>query len=66
MNNRIRGKNLPAGYVRENFYLCYNGDDMVGVFNLKFELTESLLNFGGTSDMRSSRRAETRAAPRRC
>ena len=47
MNNRICGKNLPAGYVRENFYLCYDGDDMVGVFNLKFELTEFLLNFGG-------------------
>lgn len=47
MNNRISGKNLPAGYVRENFYLCYDGDDMVGVFNLKFELTEFLLNFGG-------------------
>lgn len=47
MNNRISGKNLPAGYVRENFYLCYDGDDMVGVFNLKFELTEFLQNFGG-------------------
>lgn len=47
MNNRISGKNLPAGYVRENSYLCYDGDDMVGVFNLKFELTEFLLNFGG-------------------
>ncbi|MEE1426841.1 MAG: hypothetical protein UF217_02240 [Acutalibacteraceae bacterium] len=47
MNNRISGKNLPAEYVRENFYLCYDGDDMIGVFNLKFELTEFLLNFGG-------------------
>lgn len=47
MNNRISGKNLPAGYVRKNFYLCYDGDDMIGVFNLKFELTEFLLNFGG-------------------
>lgn len=47
MNNRISGKNLPAGYVRENFYLCYDVDDMIGVFNLKFELTEFLLNFGG-------------------
>lgn len=47
MNNRISGKNLPAGYVRENFYLCYDGDDMIGVFNLKFALTEFLLNFGG-------------------
>ena len=47
MNNRISGKNLPAGYVRENFYLCYDGDDMIGVFNLKFELTKFLLNFGG-------------------
>lgn len=47
MNNRISGKNLPAGYVRENFYLCYDGDDMIGVFNLEFELTEFLLNFGG-------------------
>lgn len=62
MNNRISGKNLPAGYVRENFYLCYDGDDMVDVFNLKFELTTS----AGISDTRSSRRAETGAAPRRC
>ena len=25
----------------------FDGDDMIGVFNLKFELTEFLLNFGG-------------------
>ena len=47
MRNRKAGKNLPEGYVRENFYLCYEGDEMVGVFSLKFELTEFLLNFGG-------------------
>lgn len=47
MNNRHTGKNLPDGYVRENFYLCYSEDKLVGVFNLKFELTEFLLNFGG-------------------
>ena len=47
MNNRHTGKNLPEGYVRENFYLCYNGAERVGVFSLKFELTEFLLNYGG-------------------
>lgn len=47
MQNRHTGRNLPEGYVRENFYLCYNGEKLVGVFSLKFELTEFLLNFGG-------------------
>lgn len=47
MKNRHTGTNLPDGYVRENFYLCYDGDEMVGVFSLKFELTEFLLNYGG-------------------
>lgn len=47
MNNRHTGENLPEGYVRENFYLCYDGDEMVGVFSLKFELTEFLFNYGG-------------------
>ena len=47
MQNRHAGKNLPEGYVRENFYLCYEGDRLIGVFSLKFELTEYLLNYGG-------------------
>lgn len=47
MRNRHTGRNLPEGYVREDFYLCYDGDEMVGVFSLKFELTEFLLNYGG-------------------
>lgn len=47
MQNRYMGKNLPDGYVRENFYLCYEGNRLVGVFSLKFELTEFLLNYGG-------------------
>ena len=47
MQNRHTGKNLPEGYVRENFYLCYEGTRLVGVFSLKFELTEYLLNYGG-------------------
>ena len=47
MQSRHTGKNLPDGYVRENFYLCYKGDRLVGVFSLKFELTEFLLNYGG-------------------
>ena len=34
-------------YVRENFYLCYDGDEMVGVYSLKFELTPYLLHYGG-------------------
>lgn len=45
--SRKTGENLPEGYVRENFYLCYEGKKLVGVFSLKFELTEYLLNFGG-------------------
>ena len=47
MQNRHTGTGLPEGYVRENFYLCYEGDSLVGVFSLKFTLTEYLLNFGG-------------------
>lgn len=47
MYNRKAGTNLPDGHVRENFYLCYDINEMVGVFSLKFELTPFLLNFGG-------------------
>ena len=47
MQNRHTGKDLPEGYVRENFYLCYEGKRVVGVFSLKFELTEFLMNYGG-------------------
>lgn len=47
MKNRHIGKNLPEGYVRENFYLCYEGKNLIGVFSLKFELTEFLMNYGG-------------------
>lgn len=47
MKNRHTGENLPKGYVRENFYLCYEGKKLVGVFSLKFELTAFLLNYGG-------------------
>lgn len=47
MQNRHTGKNLPEGYVRENFYLCYEGECLVGVFSLKFTLTDFLLNYGG-------------------
>lgn len=47
MQNRHTGRNLPEGYVRENFYLCYDGAVLVGVFSLKFELTQYLLDFGG-------------------
>lgn len=47
MMNRHIGENLLDGYVRENFYLCYDGALLVGVFSLKFELTEFLLNYGG-------------------
>lgn len=47
MKNRYTGKNLPDGYVRENFYLCYEKNRLIGVFSLKFELTEFLLNYGG-------------------
>ncbi len=47
MKNRYLGTNLPKGYVRENFYLCYADNELIGVFSLKFELTEFLLNYGG-------------------
>ena len=47
MQNRHTGEHLPAGYVREDFYLCYENTELVGVFSLKFELTEYLLNYGG-------------------
>ena len=47
MQNRYAGRDLPEGFVRENFYLCYDGAEMVGVFSLKFELTDFLRNFGG-------------------
>lgn len=45
--NRSSGENLPEGCVRENLYLCYEGSRLVGVFSLKFELTDYLLNYGG-------------------
>ncbi len=47
MRNRRTGTNLPQGYVPENFYLCYADGVLVGVLNLKFTLTEYLLNYGG-------------------
>ncbi len=47
MQNRHSGENLPAGYVRENFWLCYEKNRLVGVFSLKFELTKPLLDYGG-------------------
>ena len=47
MQNRHTDRNLPNGYVKENFYLCYNDNLLIDVFSLKFELTEFLLNFGG-------------------
>ena len=33
--------------MREDFYLCYEDGKLVGVFSLKFELTEFLLKLGG-------------------
>lgn len=47
MHNRHTGQNLPEGFVREDFCLCYEGEKLIGVFSLKFELTEYLLNYGG-------------------
>lgn len=47
MQNRHLGRDLPKGYVRENFYLCYEDAALIGVFSLKFELTDFLLNYGG-------------------
>lgn len=47
MYNRHSGMNLPEGYVREDFYLCYEDAVLVGVFSLKFELTKFLFDFGG-------------------
>ena len=47
MQNCKTATDLPEGYVRENFYLCYEGSEMVGVYSLKFELTDHLFNYGG-------------------
>lgn len=47
MINRKEGKNLSEGYVRENFYLCYDNDTMIGVFSIKFSLTDYFLKHGG-------------------
>lgn len=47
MKNRISGTDLPDGWVRENFYLCYDAGELVGVFSLKMELTDFLMNYGG-------------------
>lgn len=47
MQNRHTGLDLPDGYVRENFYLCYKNNRLIGVFSLKFDLTDYLLNYGG-------------------
>ncbi len=47
MRNRHTGKNLPQGYVQEDFYLCYLAEELVGVFSLKMTLTDYLFNYGG-------------------
>lgn len=43
MRNRKENKDLPEGYVRENFYLCYDKKELVGVFSVKFALTNNFL-----------------------
>lgn len=47
MQDRLAGRTLPAGFVQESFYLCYEGDTLVGVLNFKYTLTDFLLNYGG-------------------
>ena len=47
MINRKEEKNLSEGYVRENFYLCYDNDTMIEVFSIKFSLTDYFLKHGG-------------------
>lgn len=47
MQNRHTGTDLPEGYVREDFLLCYDGTKLIGVFSLKYELTDYLLHYGG-------------------
>lgn len=47
MLDRHNGTNLPQGFVQEDFYLCYDGDVLVGVFSLKYTLTDYLLHYGG-------------------
>lgn len=47
IHNRITVTDLPEGFVQEAFYLCYDKDEMAGVLNLKFTLTDYLLNYGG-------------------
>ena len=43
MINRKNGTNLPSSYVKENFYLCYEKKQLVGVFSLRFSLTDAWL-----------------------
>lgn len=47
MRNRRDGRDLPVGWVQEDFYLCYAGQTLAGVFSLKRELTDFLLHYGG-------------------
>lgn len=60
MQNRHTGENLPEGYVREDFCLCWEDGALVGVFSLKFQLTDYLLQFGGHAGyaVRPSRRRQ--------
>ena len=45
--NRHTGENLPKGFVREDFLLCFEDGKLIGVYSIKFELTEHLTNYGG-------------------
>ena len=65
MQNRHTGKNLPEGYVRENSYLCCEGECLVGVFSLKFTLIDYLLNYGGNIGY-AVRPHATAGSQRRC
>lgn len=42
-----QGKNLPDGYVASSTYWLIQGDELVGVANLRHELNESLKKAGG-------------------
>lgn len=66
MKNRHTGENLPKGFVRENFYLCYDKDELIGVFSFKFELTEFLLNYGGHMVMLFAHQKEIKAMQLKC
>ena len=45
--NEDKGINLNPGYVASTYYLLMEGEEYIGSFQLRHELTERLMNIGG-------------------